>query len=353
MGGIIVPGRGGAQVKLDVNLPVDGDQLGHAAAVARAADELGFAGVWTNETKHDSFLPLVLAAEHSRRLELGTAVTIAFPRSPMVVAQTAWDLQALSGGRFLLGLGTQVKAHIERRFGSVWDAPGARLRDYIAALRAIWTAFQTGAPLHYEGPYYRHTLLTPFFNPGPIEHPAIPILIAGVNTGLARLAGEVAQGFHVHPFHSAPYIQQTLRPAIAAGASRAGRSRSDVALVAAVFVITGRNAAETERLRATVREQIAFYASTPTYRAVLDAHGWQATGAELSRLAKRQRWVEMPGLITDEMLRAFAVEAAPDELGAALEARYEGVVDRVSLYLPFVPGERDDFWRALIQVIDD
>ena len=338
-------------MKLDVNMPVETGALPNISRIARAAEELGFAGLWTNETKHDAFLPLVLAAEHSERIDLGTAVAIAFPRSPMVTAQVAWDLASLSHGRFLLGLGTQVKAHIERRFGMTWDAPVARLRDYIAALRAIWTSFQTGAPLRFEGRYYRHTLMTPFFNPGPIPHPEIPILIAGVNIGLAQLAGEVAQGFHVHPFHSLRYVDEILKPAIAAGAGRANREPSSVELVTSVFVITGSDVAERERLRATVREQIAFYASTPTYRSVLECHGWAEIGEELSRLAKRQQWAAMPALVDDAMLQTFAVEAEPDELGQALRQRYQGVVDRLSLYLPFVPGERDAFWSATIRAI--
>jgi probable F420-dependent oxidoreductase len=340
-------------VKLDVNMPVEADHLANIVRIARAAEELGFAGLWTSETRHDAFLPLVLAAEHSERIELGTAVAIAFPRSPMVMAQLAWDLASLSHGRFLLGLGTQVKAHIERRFGMTWDAPVARLRDYIAALRAIWTSFQTGAPLRYEGRYYRHTLMTPFFNPGPIPHPEIPILIAGVNTGLAQLAGEVAQGFHVHPFHSVRYLDEILKPAIAAGAGRTKREPSSVELVTSVFVITGSDASERERLRAAVREQIAFYASTPTYRSVLECHGWAEIGEELSRLAKRQQWAAMPALVDDAMLQTFAVEAEPDELGNVLRQRYHGVIDRLSLYLPFVPGERDTFWRATIRAIQD
>jgi probable F420-dependent oxidoreductase len=338
-------------MKLDLTLPVETNQPQAAGRVARAADELGFDGVWTSETKHDSFLPLVLAAEHSARLQLGTAVSIAFPRSPMVIAQLAWDLQSLSGGRFLLGLGTQVKAHIERRFGVAWDAPVARLRDYLGALRAIWTTFQTGSPLRYEGRYYQLSLMTPFFNPGPIQHPTIPIWIAGVNTGLAQLAGEAAQGFHVHPFHSVRYIQQVVRPGITAGAERAGRAPNEIELHASIFVIPRTNGAETDRMRAKVREQLAFYASTPTYRPVLEAHGWQDVGEQLSSLAKRQQWAEMPGLIGDEMLQTFAVEAMPDEIGHAMRARYEGVLDRVSFYLPFIPGEQDDFWRAAIHAI--
>lgn len=338
-------------MKLDVGLAVDGKHLPLIAKLAPAAETLGFAGIWTSETKHDAFLPLALAAEHTRTIQLGTSVAIAFARSPMTIAQSAWDMQDFGGGRFVLGLGTQVKAHIERRFGMPWDAPVARLRDYIAAVRAIWQAFQTNEPLNYRGEFYQHTLITPFFNPGPIDHPHIPIAIAGVNTGLARLAGEVCQGFHVHPFHSLRYLHEIVRPAVAEGAAKAARKLADVELSTSVFVITGRDAPAMAEQRERMRSQIAFYASTPTYRVVLDVHGWGEVGEQLSRLAATKRWAEMPRMITDDMLRELAVEAPPHEIGAAVRERYQGVIDRLALYLPFVPGTDDAFWRAIIQAV--
>jgi probable F420-dependent oxidoreductase len=289
----------------------------------------------------------VLAAEHTRQIQLGTAVAIAFPRSPMVTAQIAWDLAAYSEGRFILGLGTQVKAHIERRFSTPWDAPVARLRDYIAALRAIWQSWQTGERLNYRGPHYQHTLMTPFFSPGPIAHPNIPIYIAGVNTGLAHLAGAVCDGFHGHPLTSAKYLREVLRPQIAAGAEQAGRDPAACVVAGSAFVITGPDAKTREQLRAFVRQQIAFYGSTPTYRAVLECHGWGELGEQLSQLAAQQRWAEMTALITDEVEQTFAVEADMADLGAALRARYDGLYDRITLYMPFVPGQMDDWWRAL------
>ena len=333
-------------MKLDAGFGVEGGYLRSAGDTARAAESLGFAGLWSSETKHDAFLPLAIAADATRRIELGTSVAIALSRSPMAVAQSAWDLQGLSGGRFILGLGTQVKAHIRRRFSMPWDKPVARLREYIRALRAIWSSFQTEEPLRFEGDFYRHTLMTPFFNPGPIEHPQIPIHIAGVNTALATLAGELCDGFHVHPFHSPEYVSEVVKRAVCAGAERGGRDPEDVELVASAFVVTGKDAAEVEEQREKMRAQISFYASTPTYRTVLAAHGWEEAGDELGKLARNKKWDEMPNLISDEMLRAFAVEAAPDEVGPELRDRYEGLIDRVALYLPFTPGERDDFWRA-------
>ncbi len=340
-------------MKLDIGLAVEGYHLPSIAATARVAEEMGFAGIWTSETKHDAFLPLALAAEHTQHIQLGTSVAIAFSRSPMVTAQLAWDLQSFSGGRLLLGLGTQVKAHIERRFSMPWDAPVGRLRDYIDALRAIWRSFQTDAPLDHRGPYYQHTLLTPFFNPGPIEHPDIPIWIAGVNTGLARLAGETCQGFHVHPFHSPQYIHAIVQPAIREGAESANRDTQDVELATSIFIITGRTDDEMREQRERMRQQLAFYASTPTYRVVLDVHGWGEVGERLSRLAATKRWAEMPTLISDEMLAAYAVAGPPDEIGALVRHRYAGLIDRVALYLPFEPGRDESFWRATIRAIHD
>src|SRR5215208_5286248 len=335
-------------MKLDASLAVEGKHLPTIDEVGHAAESLGFAGLWTSETKHDSFLPLAVAANSTRTLDLGTSIAIAFSRSPMTTAQISWDLQDHSGGRFILGLGTQVRAHIERRFSMPWGRPAARLKDYILALRVIWQSFQTEDALNYEGEFYRHTLMTPFFNPGPIEHPEIPIYIAGVNTRLAKLAGEICDGFHVHPFHSPEYVRRTVIPAIAEGARQADRDRGKVTLATSAFVITGENEERATEQRESVRAQISFYASTPTYLTVLEAHGWQDVGEELGKLARDRRWNEMPRLVTDEMLGAFAVEAAPDEIGPALKDRYDGLIDRVALYLPFVPGQRDEFWRTVV-----
>ncbi|MCS6840577.1 MAG: TIGR03617 family F420-dependent LLM class oxidoreductase [Roseiflexus sp.] len=336
-------------MKLDATLMVDARRLNEAGKIARAAEAVGFAALWTPETRHNPFLPLVLAADHTAEIQLGTAVAIAFARSPMVTAQIAWDLQAFSGGRFILGLGTQVKAHIERRFGMTWDPPVPKLREYIQALRAIWQAFQTGGKLDYRGQFYNHTLMSPFFNPGPIADPYIPIYIAGVNEGLARLAGELCDGFHVHPFHSVKYINEIVRPQVAAGAAKAGRDPSQVSLTSSVFLITGPDEASMESARAFAREQIAFYASTPTYRVVLACHGWEDVGERLSRLAAARRWSEMGALITDEMLDVFAVTAPLDRIGKALRERYNGVLDRVGSYLPYTPGPLDDVWRQAVR----
>jgi probable F420-dependent oxidoreductase len=337
---------------------IDPQDLRDAGRAAGAAERAGFKGIWTGEIKHDPFLMLGQAALSTSRISIGTSVALAFPRSPTVTAYTSWDLARASGGRFILGLGTQVKAHIERRFATRWeDAPAARLRDYIGAVRAVWRCWQTGEPLRYEGEYYTLKLMTPFFNPGPIPHPApaslIPIFIAGVNRGLCRMAGENCQGFHAHPFHTTRYLREAILPAIEEGLAVAGRQRSDIQVSAAVFAITGRGA-ERDRMREEVRRQVAFYASTPNYRTLLEMHGWEGQGIEMSRLARRGQWEEMGALIDDGMLSEIAVEGDTlAEVAVGLRARYAGLLDRASLYLPFTPGERDEEWVSAIRAFDD
>lgn len=333
-------------MKLDVSLPPV--PLGAVSEIARTAERFGFDGLWCPETMHDPFLAGAIIAEHTRRIEFGTAVAIAFARSPATLAYTAWDLAQASAGRFRLGLGTQVKAHIEKRFGMPWPhSVVGKLREQIGATRAFWRTWQTGESLNFRGEYYRLGLMTPFFNPGPIEHPHIPIYIAGVNQGLARLAGEAADGFLFHPFHSVRFLQEVLLPAIQAGLENSGRSRSDITLTGTVFAITS---PEDELL---VRAQIGFYASTPSYRSVMRLHGWEDTAETLSILARNQRWGEMPAQVSDEMLDAFAVVGTGQELGSRLIERYHDLVDRIGLYLPFIPGEREDFWKGLLRQIKE
>ncbi len=328
-------------MELDALLGFDAD-LAQVPALAARAEALGFAAAWTAETRHDPFLPLALAAEHTHRMRLGTAVAVAFARSPTVVAQTAWDLAARSGGRFILGLGTQVRAHVERRFGMTWSGqPVAQLRDYVSALRALWHAWQSGEPLRHRGAFYRLSLMTPFFDPGPIPHPHIPVYLAGVGPGMCALAGEVGDGLVVHPLHSPRYLAEVILPAVAEGAARAGRDPSAVSLSASVLVGIGAEGV------AAVREQIAFYASTPAYRGVLALHGWSDLGARLSELARHGRWPEMASLVTPEMVDAFAVAGEWDELGGRLRDRYAGLLDRVSLYRPYGDPADEPGWQRL------
>jgi probable F420-dependent oxidoreductase len=248
-----------------------------------------------------------------------------------VTAMTAWDLARLSQGRFLLGLGTQVRAHIVRRFASTWDRPGPRLRDYILALRAIWDAWQNSTPLKYEGEFYNLSLMTPFFDPGPIPNPRIPIYIAGVGPHLSRLAGELCDGFHVHPFHTTRYLDQVVLPGIAAGAARSGRSMSDVERATTVFVMTGETDAEVEQALGAVRQQISFYASTPSYKPVLEANDWDF-GDQLNAMSKRGQWDEMAAVVPDEAVLEVGVAAPIERLGSAIRERYGDRVQRVGFY---------------------
>ncbi|MFQ5594741.1 MAG: TIGR03617 family F420-dependent LLM class oxidoreductase [Anaerolineae bacterium] len=334
-------------MRIDTGLVAD--NLRDAPRMARVAEEIGFDALWSSETQHDPFLPLALAAEHTERIELGTAIAVAFARNPMSTAYIAWDLAKMSQGRLILGLGTQVKAHIERRFSMAWDSPAPRLREFILALRAIWDTWQNGSRLNFRGDFYQHKLMSPFFNPGPIDHPDIPIYIAGINEHLCRLAGELCEGFHVHPLHSAKYLEEFILPNIQRGMDNAGRTRAEIQLVAPVFVITGTNQAETDQVREEVRAQISFYASTPSYRPVFACHGWEDVAERLSRLAARGKWMEMPTLVTDDMLSVFAVEGEWDELPSKIMTRYDGLLDRVMYYYL---GQRPEIepasWRSVV-----
>ncbi|HKI52790.1 MAG TPA: TIGR03617 family F420-dependent LLM class oxidoreductase [Anaerolineales bacterium] len=327
-------------MKLDASLPPL--NLSVVSETARAAEKIGFDALWTTETQHDPFLPCTLIAEHTSKLNFGTAIAVSFARSPANLAYTAWDLAAQSNGRFILGLGTQVKAHIERRFGMLWpESPVKKLREQIQVIRAFWDNWQNGTKLNFRGEYYKITLMSPFFNAGAIEHPNIPIYIAGVNTGLAKLAGETCEGFHVHPFNSPRYLKEVMLPAIEEGAKRTNRNREDIPVSVTAFVATS-----PEEMN-FARAQIAFYASTPSYRPVMDLHGWTSVAETLSKHAAKGEWAEMPMLITDEMLSEFCLVTEEDKLANELKKRYEGIADRVTLYTPFVAGEKDEWWKGL------
>jgi probable F420-dependent oxidoreductase len=329
-------------------------------AVAEVAEALGFDCLWTSETQHNPFLPCTLITEHTQKLKMGTAIAVSFARSPADLAYTAWDLAAQSEGRFMLGLGTQVKGHIEKRFGMSWpESPVNKLREQIQVIRAFWDCWQNDSKLRFEGEYYKIKLMTPFFNPGPLPYPPsvppvnggeakggrglIPIYIAGVNTGLARLAGELCDGFHAHPLNSPKYLSEVIIPAIEEGAKKSGRSREDVSVSVTAFVAT------TPEEENFARAQISFYASTPSYRPVFALHGWEDVAEKLSSLAARKEWGEMFGLITDEILETFCLVTDAESLPEKLKARYEGIADRLTLYTPFTPGEKDEFWKSVVK----
>jgi probable F420-dependent oxidoreductase len=327
-------------MKFDATLPPV--PLKDVPGIAKAAQEIGFDALWTQETQHDPFLPCSLIAEHTTHLKLGTGIAVSFARSPANIAYTAWDLASQSDGRFILGLGTQVRAHIERRFGQPWpESVTGKLREQIQAIRAFWDCWQHGTKLNVRGDYYKITLMSPFFNPGPIEHPQIPIYIAGVNTGLAKLAGEQCDGFHAHPFHSVRYLREVILPAIEEGLKKERRKREDVAVSVTAFVAT------TPEDMNFARAQISFYASTPSYRPVMDLHGWSSVAEELSAHAAKGEWMDMPMLITDEMLAEFCLVTEEGRLATELKNRYNGIVDRLTVYTAFTPGEKDEWWRRL------
>ena len=302
-----------------------------ATGAARRAVDMGYDGFFSAETQHDPFLPLTLAATAAPDLELGTGIAVAFPRSPMITAMISWDLARMSKGKFMLGLGTQVRAHIVRRFSSEWDKPGPRLRDYILAMRAIWDSWQNSVPLKYEGEFYQFTLMTPFFDPGPIKHPDVPVYIAGVGPYLSQLAGELCDGFHVHPFHTIRYLDDVVIPRIERGASSAGRSLDDVDLVSTVFIMTGETQSEIEQAMEPVRQQISFYGSTPSYSPIFEANGWDFND-ELRSMARRGSWAEMPQKVPDEAVLQVGVAAPLDRLGEAIRERYGDRIQRIGFY---------------------
>jgi probable F420-dependent oxidoreductase len=323
-------------------------RLEQMPAYAAAAEALGFDGFWAAETTGDPFLNLTLAAEHSRRMTLGTAIAVAFPRSPATLAYLAWDLQRFSRGRFVLGLGTQVKAHNVLRFGVKWEKPVKKMRETIEAIRALWDCWQNGTPLDYTGEFFKLMLMTPFFDPGPIDYPRPPITIAAVNEQMLRLAGSHCDGVHIHALHTVKYLLELALPAIETGLARGGRSRADFTINTAVFAVPTDDPAEARAAEAHVRQQLSFYMSTPAYRAVLALHGWELVSEQLGQLARAGQWDAMSRLISDDMLDAFAVSGTWAELPGIVHARYGDLLDRVGYYLPYEPGRNDAGWSATI-----
>ena len=316
-------------MKLDVM--TGGKKLRDVAQFARDVEGAGLSGIVITESGRTPYLTATAAALVCN-LDLATGVAVAFPRSPMVTASTAWELAELTGGRFRLGLGTQVRAHIERRYSAVFDQPGPRLREYVLALRAIFAAFQGSAKLDFQGEFYNFSLLPEAWSPGPIDHPNVPIDVAAVGPWMTRMAGEVADGVHVHPFHSMTYLHETLLPAVTEGARIGGRSAADVSLIVPVFTIVGDSEEARAPLKARAKSQIAFYGSTRNYAHIFDQVGFEGTSARLNERMKVGDMTGMADLITDEMLEQFAVTSTWDELAGALTAKYEGTADRLVLY---------------------
>ncbi len=311
-------------------------------AEARGREAAGYDGLWTYEAAHDPFLPLMPVAEHTERLTVGTAIAVAFARNPMSMAYVAHDVQVHSRGRFLLGLGSQVKPHIERRFQMPWGNPAPRMREYIQALRAIWAAWDEEERLDFRGDFYSHTLMTPFFSPAPSPWGPPKVYLAAVGEHMTRAAGEVCDGVQPHAFTTQRYLRERTLPLLEEGLAASGRTLADFSISLSGFVVTGRTEEEMATATRGMREQIAFYGSTPSYRTVLEMHGWEELGVELNALSRGtdpDRWRRMGDLVDDEVLRTFAVVAEPDRLGAALLERYAGIVDRFTFYTPYALDE--------------
>jgi probable F420-dependent oxidoreductase len=323
---------------MKVDAMLRGTGLAELAAEARAREAAGIDGLWSYEGPHDPFLPLMPVAEHTSRVTVGTAIAVAFARNPMNTAYVANDLQAHSEGRFLLGLGSQVKPHIERRFAMPWSHPARRMHEYVQAMRAIWAAWSTGERLAFRGEFYTHTLMTPFFSPAPNPYGPPAVYLAAVGDQMTRVAGEVCDGLLPHAFTTQRYLREHTLPVLAEGLAASGRTRADVAIAFSGFVVSGSTEEEMAAAALGVREQIAFYGSTPAYRPVLDLHGWGELGVELNRLSRGtdpERWQRMGELVDDDVLAAFAVVAEPDRLGAAILERFGGLVDRFTFYAPY------------------
>ena len=313
----------------------------NAGEAAKRQEDLGYDGLWAPETSHDPLISLAFAGEATERVELGTAIVVAFGRNPMDLAITANDLQLITKGRFILGLGSQIKPHIEKRFSMPWSKPAKRMREFILAMRAIWDSWNNGTKLDFRGEFYTHTLMTPFFNPGPNPYGPPKVFLAGVGEKMTEVAGEVCDGFLSHAFSTPKYFKESTIPALERGLAKAGRKREDFEITAPGFMVLGDDDASLEAASAGTRQQIAFYGSTPAYRPVLEAHGWGNMQDELNAMSKRGEWVEMGKLITDDVLSAFAVVGKAEDVPKEVEARYGGLADRISFGISRSNGTND------------
>ena len=337
-------------------MKVDGGigwDLAKAGAQARQLEEMGFSGIQTAETAHDPFLPLAFAAQQTSKVDLITGIAVAFARTPMVLAQMGHDLNAAAEGRFVLGLGSQIRAHITKRFSMPWSSPAARMREFILAMRAIWATWHKGEPLQFTGKFYSHTLMTPFFTPTNTEHGAPRVFLAAVGPLMTEVAGEVADGIIVHAFTTERYLRETTLPALERGFAKARakgeqKSRANFEISYPCFVVTGRDEQELAAAKTATCRQIAFYGSTPAYKPVLDSIGAGELQPKLNAMSKQGRWAEMGTLIDDETMRHFAVVAEPADIAAAMKARFGDIVDRTAAaYGNLPPEERAQVVRAL------
>ncbi|HZZ47540.1 MAG TPA: TIGR03617 family F420-dependent LLM class oxidoreductase [Pseudonocardia sp.] len=316
--------------------------------LAKDGERRGYDGVWLPETTHDPFNLLAIAGNLTERVTLGTAIAVAFGRNPMSLAMTGNDLQLYTKGRFILGVGSQVRAHITKRFSMPWSAPAERMHEFIRAIRAIWHTWETGESLRFVGDFYTHTLMTPMFNPGPNPYGNPPIVLAGVGPKMTEVAGELADGYFVHAFTTERYLREVTVPTLLAGRQKVGKTDLDgYDVIAIPFVVTGDTAEQVANADAAMRKQIAFYASTPAYRTVLELHGWGELGQELNVLSKRGEWDEMGRRIPDEVLAEFAVIASPKDVAGEIHRRFGDVFTRASIYAPYSMPE--GFWDPIVR----
>lgn len=316
---------------MHVSMTAPTEDLTQVRTLYPSLEEVGYDRVFSFEAKHDPFIPLAVAGEHTSKIELGTAIAIAFARTPMTLANTAWDLQATTGGRFVLGLGSQIRPHIEQRFSMPWTRPVARMRELVNGIRAIWNTWETDVPLDFDGEFYTHTRMIPAFNPGPNPYGAPRILTAGFGPQMTAVAGEVADGFLVHPVNTRRSLLELTLPALSEGARAAGRNLDGFEVVCVTIVVTGRTEAEFEHSREAVRAQLAFYGSTPAYLPVFELHGYGDLHPELKRMARDNRWREMAGLIDDDLIETIAVVGEPHEIAPRIRERLDGISNSVSL----------------------
>jgi probable F420-dependent oxidoreductase len=340
--GKLDPGLRASDMPLDIaRVPQDAAQV----------EEVGFDGLCVEETKDDPYQVMALAASTTSRIRLSTNIAMAFPRAPAITAMSAWSLAKLSKGRFVLGLGSQVRGHIVRRFGLQFHPAGPWMRDYIQAVRAVWACWQEQKPLDYQGTHYKLSLMVPLFDPGPIEYPQIPIHVATVNPYMCQVAGEVADGIRVHPVCTPRYIREVMLPAMAEGACRSGRDPAKLAVAMKPLVCTAPDKATLEKRVKDVRARVAFYCSTPAYRPTFELHGLGALADEMAVLSKAQRWEEMPAKISDEVLNTYATVGTYDEIGKELVQRYGGICTDIEFSIPCNTVEEKATMRGLIDEV--
>lgn len=338
-------------MKLSTNLVVD--SLQDVAEPSKRIEDLGFETIYISERKHEPFMQLAIVATATSRIKLGPEIALAFPRNPMVLAYTAWDLQRASNGRFLLGLGTQVKAHNERRFGLTWESPGPKLREYILAIRAIWDCWQNGGELDFKGEFFSFNLMTPMFNPGPLDVPPPPIFVGAVNPWNCRMAGEIADGFHCHGFHTAKTLRTNVVDNIHKGLDKAGRLRKDFTITAPVMAVMGSNKQEIDTMRERVRGMIGFYGATSYYKDMFLAHNWEHIFERLLHKSRNNQWDSMAAEITDEMVDEIAVTGHYEEIPGLLQQKYGDMLDEVLIYFGEPEKGDPETWRRLVKAFQD